>query len=345
MKRIMTLTTILAGSIVFAQGVAAQQRTLYVGSYGGSGETLMKENIIPGFEAAHDVRVEYVAGNSTENLARLQAQRGAQELDVVLLDDGPMYQAMQLGFCGDITDIPNLADTYDVAHIGTNAIGLGVVGTVFGYNADVFEANGWEPPSSWHDLTDPRFAGRLSVPPISNTYGLHTLIMQARLHGGGESDIDPGFAHMADEIAPNILAFEGSPGRMSELFQNEEVILAVWGSGRLVSLQDTGFPVEIVYPDEGGVALLITGCPIAESPNFDLAQAFLNTLLEPENQALLAATQGWGPANRKTELEPEVAARVPYGPEQVDNLLVVDWDVVNENRQEWTRRWAREVER
>ena len=345
MKHILTATTILVGSLGLAGAAAAQQRTLYVGSYGGSSETLIKENIIPAFEAAHDVRVEYVAGNSTENLARLQAQRGAQELDVVVLDDGPMYQAMQLGFCGDITDIPNLADTYDLAHIGSNAIGLGVVSTVFGYNAEIFEANGWEPPTSWNDLNDPRFAGRLSIPPISNTYGLHTLIMMARLQGGGETNIDPGFAYLADEVAPNVLAFEASPGRMSELFQNEEVILAVWGTGRLVSLQDTGFPVEVAYPKEGGVALLISGCPIAESPNFDLAQAFLNTLLEPENQAQLAATQGWGPVNRTVTLEPEVAARVPYGSEQVENLLVVDWDVANENRQDWTRRWAREVER
>lgn len=345
MKKFLAATTILAGGIAVAGAANAQTRTLYLGSYGGSTETLMKEQIIPQFEAEHDVRIEYVAGNSTENLARLQAQRGAQELDVVMLDDGPMYQAMQLGFCGKITDVPNLEETYEIARMGDNALGLGVVSTVFGYNTEVFEENGWEAPTSWADLADPRFAGRLSIPPISNTYGLHTLIMLARMQGGSETDIDPGFTYLAETVGPNVLAFEASPGRMSELFQNEEVVFAVWGSGRLVSLQDTGYPVEIAYPKEGGVALMIAGCPIADSPNFDLAQAFLNFLIEPENQVHFASTQGWGPVNRSVKLDPEVAARVPYGPEQVDNLVAIDWDVANENRQEWTRRWAREIER
>lgn len=345
MKTLLYAASALAVGALLSQTAIAQERTLYVGAYGGSTETLMKERVIPAFEAAHNVRIEYVAGNSTENLARLQAQQGAQELDVVILDDGPMYQAMALGFCGQLGELPNMADVYDLARIGDTAVGIGVVATVFGYNTKIFEENGWDPPSSWMDLTDERFARRLAIPPISNTYGLHTLIMMARLQGGGESDIDPGFEFLASEVAPNVLAFEPSPGRMSELFQNEEIVLAVWGSGRLTSLQDTGFPVGIAYPEEGGVALMITGCPIAESENIELARAFLNYLLEPEVQADFAATQGFGPVNRTVELEEEVAVRVPYGPEQIENLVAVDWDVVNEKRQEWTRRWAREIER
>lgn len=335
----------LASAVLLAQTAAAQQTTLYLGSYGGSTETLMKESIIPEFEAAHGVRIEYIAGNSTENLARLQAQRGSQELDVIMLDDGPMYQAKALGFCGPIGEMENLDDVYDLARMGDDAIGLGFVASGFAYNRDIFEENGWDAPSSWANLADERFANRLSIPPISNTYGLHTLVMLARQQGGGESDIDPGFEYLTNDVAPNVLAFEASPGRMSELFQNEEIVLSIWGSGRVTSLQDTGFPVEFAYPEEGAVALMIAGCPIAESPNSELAQAFLNHLLEPEIQEQFAATQGWGPVNTETELSDDVAERVPYGSEQIDNLVAVDWDVINENRQEWTRRWSREVER
>lgn len=345
MLRTLAGTTALVTAAFGLGQAASAQTTLYLGSYGGSAETLMKENVIPTFEAEHDVRVEYVPGNSTENLARLQAQVGAQELDVVMLDDGPMFQAMALGFCGDVSGLSNMDEVYDLAKIGDTAVGLGVVATGFGYNAELFEAEGWEPPSSWRDLADERFAGRLSIPPISNTYGLHTLVMMARLEGGGEENIDPGFAYLADVVAPNVLAFEASPGRMSELYQNEEIALAVWGSGRITSLQDTGFPVEFAYPEEGAPALMIAGCPIAESEHPELARAFLDYLLEPEIQAQFAATQGWGPVNRNTELEEDVAARVPYGTEQIDQLVAIDWDVANENRQEWTRRWAREVER
>ncbi len=70
------------------------------------------------------------------------------------------------------------------------------------------------------------------VPPINNTYGLHALVMMARLRGGGENDIDPGFTAFVDEVGPNVLVYEPSSGKMSELFQNGEIALSVWGSGR-----------------------------------------------------------------------------------------------------------------
>jgi putative spermidine/putrescine transport system substrate-binding protein len=40
-----------------------------------------------------------------------------------------------------------------------------------------------------------------------------------------------------------------------------------------------------------------------------------------------------------------VAAKVPYGKEQMDKLLPTDWTLVNEKRAEWTNRWNRTVER
>src|SRR5690606_41635512 len=65
-------------------------------------------------------------GNSTENLARLLAQKGNQEMDVVILDDGPMYQAEALGFCDSLGELPSLPDIYDIARMGSDkAIGVG----------------------------------------------------------------------------------------------------------------------------------------------------------------------------------------------------------------------------
>jgi putative spermidine/putrescine transport system substrate-binding protein len=345
MKNTLMATTMLVGGLVSSSAVIAQEQVLTVGAYGGSTETLMKESIIPQFEATHDVRIEYVAGNSTENLARLQAQSGNQELDVVLLDDGPMYQAMQLGFCGEITNVPNIEKSHKLARLGENLLGLGIVGTVMGYNTKVFKENGWAAPASWGDLANPDYAGRIALSAISGTYGLHTLVMLARINGGGESDIDPGFKFMQEKVAPNVLTFESNAGPLSELLQNEEVALTVWGTHRIADVQKTGVPLEVVFPEEGAVALMITGCPIAGSEQFDLAQEFLNYLLDTEVQTQLAETQGWGPVNQEVVLSDELAARVPYGPEEIAKLLTVDWDTINRQRQEWTQRWVREIER
>lgn len=344
MRTAAALTGILLAASV--AGTASAQQTLVLGGYGGSFEKLMKEHVIPPFEKANNVTVQFVPGNSTENLARLQAQKGNQEMDVVFLDDGPMYQAVALGFCDTIEEAPVLADVHGIARMGTDkAVGVGFVATGFAYNKKMFEEKGWAPPSSWMDLADPKFEGLVSVPPISNTYGLHTLVMMARLNGGSEKDIDPGFTAMKEKVAPNVLVFEPSSGKMSELFQNQEIALSIWGSGRVKSLADTGFPAAFGYPKEGAVALMVGLCPVTESDVPEVAQKFVQYVLSPDVQAKLAETMGFGPTNAKTVLPKELGDSLPYGPEKVGALVAVDWNVINPAREEWTQRWAREVER
>src|SRR5690625_120573 len=226
------------------------KEVLNLGSYGGSTETIFKERIIPKFEQENNVEIVYVAGNSTDTLAKMVAQQKNPEFDVVLMDDGPLAQAVQFGLCGKVDDAPILNDLYDLAKVDETALALGVIGTGLFYNSEAFEKAGYDAPDSWEDLTDSKFKGKVVIPPISNSYGLHTLIKFAELRGGGEEDIDPGFEAMIDEVGPNVLAWEPSPGKMTELFQNGEAILGVWGSGRVHALKSTGFPVEFVRSEE-----------------------------------------------------------------------------------------------
>jgi putative spermidine/putrescine transport system substrate-binding protein len=194
------------------------------------------------------------------------------------------------------------------------------------------------------DLADGKYDQLLSIPPITNTYGLHTLVMMARLNGGSEQAIDPGFAALVEKVAPNVLVFEPSSGKMSELFQAREIALSIWGSGRVKALADTGFPAKFAYPDEGAVALMIAACPVTDSDVPAEAQAFVDYLLQPEVQVMMADTNGFGPTNKKTVL-PEELQSLPYGPEKIAKLIAVDWNAINPEREAWTQRWAREVER
>jgi putative spermidine/putrescine transport system substrate-binding protein len=333
-------------SLLLAWGsTTAQTPTLYVGGYGGSTEMLFKEKIIPPFEARTHSKVVYVPGNSTDTVAKLQAQKGKQELSVALVDDGPMYQAIGLGLCTKIADSPVLKDVYEIARLGENAVGMGFVATGLAYNKQVFQKNGWPAPTSWNDLANPKYQKKVVIPPIANGYGLLALVMMARIGGGGEARIDPGFDTFISQIAPNVLAFEASPGKMAEMLQTGEAALAVWGSGRVQAVIDQGAPVEFVYPKEGAVALLMAACPVAGAPQAELAQEFIRHILHPEIQAMLAAGQGAGPVNRKTELSKAVADKVPFGPERVGKLVAVDYKIINAKRPEWTQRWNRTVER
>jgi putative spermidine/putrescine transport system substrate-binding protein len=332
------------GLIAASQAAQAQEKTLYVGGYGGSVETILRERVFPGFEKAHGLRISYVAGNSTDTLAKLQAQKDHPDLDVAIMDDGPMQRAMQLGFCAKVKPGPNYADLYDLAKMGDLAVATGVVATGIGYNVDAFAKLGWAPPTGWADLADPKYRGKLATPGIDNTYGLQELIMFAKLNGGGIDNMDPGFAFMKTKVAPNMRAFESSPGRMSELFQSGEIVAAVWGSSRVAAVAATGFPLKFVYPKEGTPALFTTACTVAGAHDDPDAQAFVDALLSPEVQTILAET-GTGPVNKAVKLTPAQAAGLPYGADQIAQLIAFDWPAINAKRDEWTKRWNREIER
>ena len=345
----MRLTPIMlaaaAAAALFAGTARAEDKTLYVAAYGGSFEQVLRKDVFPPFEKKYGVKVEYVAGNSTDNLAKLQAQKGNQQIDVAILDDGPMYQAVALGFCAPLTTAPVYGELYDVAKFPSgNAVSIGVVGTGIMYSKKYFDEQHWPAPTSWHDLEDSKYRKKLVVPPLNNTYGLHALVMMARLNGGGEKNIDPGFAAFKKSIDPSVLVYEPSPGKMTELFQSGQAVIAVWGSGRAKALADTGFPAAFVYPKEGGIALGVAACPVAGGQNKPEAQSFVQFLLTREMQPLLAVGAGLGPVNKTVTLPPEQQAGIPYGPAQVDQLIKIDWDTVNQHREEWNRRWTREIE-
>ena len=332
-------------STALVVGTAQAERTLYLAGYGGSTETLLKDKVLPQWEKENDAKVVYIPGNSTTTLAKLQAQKNSQEIDVAFIDDGPMEQALALGFCEKIENKGPVTEVYDNAKFGDGrAIGFGFIATGLTYNKKMFEENGWPAPTSWRDLEDSKYKGKVVVPPITNGYGLLALIMQAKLNGGGETNIDPGFEVMIDKIGPNVLTYEPSSGKLSELFQSGDVALAVWGSSRAKALAATGFPAGFVYPKEGAVALMAAACPVVDSDVPDLAQSFIRYLVSAEVQAKLAEATGFGPVNKNTKLSPELENSVPFGPEKVGKMISVDYSIVNKQRQDWTKRWNREVE-
>jgi len=346
MKALRALAAAAAGAlpVLNPTPLPAQQKTLTVAAYGGSWEQTLRKFVIPGFEAKHGVKVEYVAGNSTDTLAKLQAQKANQVIDVAIVDDGPMYQAIQLGFCAKIEGLAK-DELYEAAKFKDDkAVAVGQTGTGFMVNTKVFKEKGWAIPTSWNDLKDPKFKKLLVIPPINNTYGLYTLMMYARIDGGGEKSIEPGFKVMKDQINPNVLVYEPSPGKMTELFQSGQAVIAVWGTGRVQAFANTGFPVDFIYPKEGAPILLASACPVAKANISPLAHEFIKTMISADVQTALAKEMGNGPVNKKVDVAMAELRMAPVG-ERAKLIIAPDWDAINAAREEWTKRWNREVER
>ena len=331
---------------VLAGGPAWAQTELVVAGYGGSFETIFKEKLGPAFEKKFNVKVNFVSGNSTETLARVQAQKDNPQIDVTFVDDGPAFQGGALGLWQPIDPklVTHLKDLYDIArHKDNLGVDMGVGATGLMYNTELFKQKGWAPPASWNDIARPEHAGHLVIPPIQNTYGLHTLVMFARMNGGSEKNIGPGFEAIK-KFRKNVLVFEAQPGKHSELFQSKQAWIGVWGSGRVYTLADTGFPVEFVYPKEGAIALAVTLNVVKGAKNARLANEFINYMLDHEAQQVWADSFKFGPYNKTVKLAPAIAGKVPYGLEQIGKLIKIDWDTANVMRREWTERWNKEIE-
>lgn len=345
MKAKHSVVGLLAALAVSVPVVSQAAGTLYVGGYGGSFQDVLQKSVIPGFESATGARVVYVPGNSTDTLAKLMARKGHEDLSVAIIDDGPMAQAVQQGLCAKLSDEGAIREIYPLARLPEGqAVGIGLLAVGLGYNTAVFAKHGWKAPSSWMDLANPKYKGRVVIPPITNGYGLLTLVMMARIHGGGEKDIAPGFQVLKQQVAPNVVAWVGSPGTMAQMMQTGQAALVVWGNGRVQAVADQGAPVKFVYPKEGAPVLMSEACVVQGGPQQALAQKFVQYLVSPKVQALLAEKAGFGPVNPKTTLSPNVQSRVVFGPEQVKQLVQPDYAIINKQRAAWTSSWDRTLE-
>jgi putative spermidine/putrescine transport system substrate-binding protein len=340
------LIALLAALLSYVPQLSAQEKTLYIAGAGGSMEKAIRTEVFPSFAAKHGIKLEYIAGNSTDVLAKLQAQKGKQQIDVAIIDDGPMAQAVDLGFCRKLDLGPVVDDLYSIAKFPDGkSVAFALLGAGLVYNKKAFAENNWPAPTSWGDLADAKFKGKIVIPPLNNTYGVLALVQVAKLHGGGEENIDPGFVAFKNQIGPNVLAYEPSPGKMTELLQSGQAVLAVWGSSRAKALADSGFPAGFVYPKEGGVVIGVGICPVAGGKESPEAQAFIAYLLSPEMQVAMSKASGLAPVNKKARLPLEYQAGMPYGEDQVSKLKSVNWVAINRQRDDWNNRWVREIER
>lgn len=344
MRKSRALTAVTGLLALAVTTPAHAQKTLTVAGYGGSWEQTFRKEVFPDFEKKHGVKIEYTTGNSTDTIAKLQAQKGNQVIDVAIVDDGPMYLAIGLGFCAKIEGLPK-AELYPSALFKNDlAVAVGQTGTGLMINTKIFKEKGWSVPTSWNDLKDPKFKKLVVIPPINNTYGLYTLIQFAKMNGGGETNIEPGFKVMKEAVNPNVLVYEPSPGKMTELFQSGQAVIGVWGTGRVQAFANTGFPVDFIYPNEGAPILRASACPVAKTKVDPLAHELIKTLISQEVQTKLAKLIGNGPVNTKVDVTMPELKMAPVG-ERANKVVSFDWDVINPNRQEWTKRWNREVER
>ncbi len=326
----------------------AQQKTVYIGMNGGAFEKIYTEHIFPAFEKANNAKVVVVPGTSTDILAKVQATKDKPQMHVMFLDDGVMYRAISMGLCEKLKASSVLNDLHPAARMkGDMAAGVSIGMTGLAYNPKVFAEKGWPVPTSWMDLANPKFKGKVvfqSLP--SSTFGLHGFLMVNRIQGGNDKNVEPGFKVWPTTIGPNVVEYIPSSAKLSEMVQTGEAALFPLTPTMVSTFKARGLPIEYVQPKEGSVVLMTAECVIAKNSEPELAQKLAEFILTPDVQAKALQYGNYNPSNAKTKpTTPAAEAEFKALNDYMKTAVTVDWEAINENRPAWNQRWNRTVER
>jgi putative spermidine/putrescine transport system substrate-binding protein len=336
-----------AALALVAGTAAAQTKTLYIGMNGGTMEKTYTEHVFGAFEKANNVKVVVVPGTSSDILAKAQANKDNPQMHVMFLDDGIMYRAIGMGLCEKMQATPVLGDLYPTARFkGDMAAGVNVGMTGLAYNKKLFAEKGWPAPTSWMDLANPKYKGKVVFQSLSSsTFGLHGFLLFNRIQGGNDRNVEPGFKAWSTTIGPNVLEYIPSSAKIAEMVQTGEAALFPLTPTAVGVLQEKGLPVDYVQPKEGSAVLTVGECVIAKNSEPALAHKLAQYLLSPEAQALALEHGKQIPSNAKTPAKGATAALVKQMSDYMKTAVTVDWDVINENRPAWNQRWNKTVER
>jgi putative spermidine/putrescine transport system substrate-binding protein len=203
------------------------------------------------------------------------------------------------------------------------------------YNPEVVKSA----PTSWEDLWKPEFAGKIAFASPVNSLMPAFVILAAELAGGSAANVNPAFAKLA-QLKPAKLSVFWTD--WAPLNKTGDVVLATEFDYYLEAMKDQKYPIDYVYPKEKAIASLEYASIVKGIKKQELAEAFLNLLIDPKVQEGVAKETYQGPTNAKVTLPAEVASRCAYG-DRVKQLRFFDPVMFADNRAAWTERLNLEV--
>jgi putative spermidine/putrescine transport system substrate-binding protein len=334
-------------ALAAAGNAGAQTKTLYIGMNGGTMEKAYTQYVFPAFEKVYGAKVVVVPGTSSDILAKAQANKDRPQMHVMFLDDGIMVRAIGMGLCQKQRPNPSLAEIYPAARFKddmASGVSLGMTGLA--YNAKMFKDKGWAPPTSWMDLADPKYKGKVVFQSMSSSsFGLHGFLMFNRIQGGNDKNVEPGFKAWPTTIGPNVLEYIPSSAKLSEMVQTGEAAIFPLTPTAVAALKTKGIPVEYAPPKEGAVVLMVGQCVIANNSEPELSQKLAEFLLSPLAQANVLQYGAQIPTNPKAPAVGDGVKQVADINQWMKSAVTIDWDSINANRPAWNARWNKTIEK
>ncbi len=339
-RRGLLATAALAAPAIWGRDAVAQIRRgdeLTVGIWGGAQERITRQFCATPLEQQHGVKINYVLGGTPERRARAYAERGRPSFDLLYLNIFESRQAVRDGVTqAPSANVPNFENLYPLARLGGYGVAFNPVTIV--YDRRRVSA----PMTSWKDFWRDDLKGKVIWPTYPGAQGTAGLLMAAKVWGGSENDIDPGFRKIA-ELKP-FAAIQGSQDQLYGMFDQQVGAASVeFGSFTRTYAETRNPNIVIAEPIEGQAVAANVACVTTGTRNQALAEAFVNLHLSPECQTAYAQQIYYSPTIRNLTLPAELTAKLVMGEAAVAQLIDFDWDVVIRNQPRWSSRFTREI--
>jgi len=251
-----------------------------------------------------DVNVVFI-GTDDEIWAKIKGSEG-KDFDLFAVNTAQLQRYLDLGLVEpyDLSKVPNQKETLPRFQDLSKVTGVMRDGKVYAipyafdsigliYDTDKVKT----PPDSWNALWDPQYAGKV----LGYDNGEHNFTITA-LSMGIE---DP--YHLTDEqmqaaedklvdLKHNVLSFYTTADEALQLYQHNDValIFANYGQQQVKTMQDAGAHIAYVNPEEGAPAWLDTWAMTTGVQDKDLAEAWVNFVLQKKIGQQLSERTGFG---------------------------------------------------
>lgn len=321
--------------------------TLVVTAYGGEYQAVLMKTVIEPFQKKFGVQVTYdQSGGAAQTYARIRAARGAPGFDVAAeLTPPEAILGAREKMLQPITEkeVPNLKYVWSKSRDAIPPVG---VVPYYQYMAMLWNKKQLDKPASWaaywmpETLNKPAAKGHLlGHDPATNLLAVYALIMAARLKGGGAKDIAPAWDVLASQ-RPWLAAVIQTSAQAAPYFENDEVWLTPYWSGRSGYYAAKGYPLGFTIPKEGTIGLAdVSAIPVGAS-NKKLAFEFLNYRLDPEAQRAFCLAYFASPARPDiTDWPADFVESQITTQAKMDQLDLPDSALLSKVRNAWVLKW------
>lgn len=250
-----------------------------------------------------DIEVNvYRAGTGDLN-ARIASEKesGGIEADVLWAADSATFETYV--DAGDLAELENV-DTDGLLDEVVNEdgyyIGTRIIPTVIAYNTDVIDES--EAPTSWQDLTDPKYKDQLVMPDpaVSGAAAFNASVWK------NNDELGEDWINALGENAPMIAE---SNGPTSQEIASGSRPVGVVVDYLVRDLAAAGSPIATSYPSEGVPYITEPAGVFADSDQKEAAEKYINFLVSEDGQKL-AVEQAYLPVREDVgtpEGTPELA--------------------------------------